>query len=208
MSSYPNVNAANKWARDVVAKRIVVCRYVELACQRHLDDLKHSKDKDYPYKFDKQKAERVCRFIQKLPHTKGEWLNRKEKIRLEPFQLFIFACIFGWVKKISGLRRFREAYNEIPRKNGKSIISAGTGHYMFNADNEYGAEVYCGATTEKQAWEVFKPAKLMAEKLPDLRNKFGIQVWAKKLQRLDGSILEPIIGDPGDGASPSCALID
>ena len=208
MASYPNVNSANRYARDVVKGKAVACRYVKLACQRHLDDLKKSKEAAYPYTFDKNKAERVCRFIQLLPHTKGEWLRKRAKLVLEPWQLFWFSSLFGWVKKESGLRRFREAYCEIPRKNGKSALSAGLSTYMFCADNEFGAEVYCGATTEKQAWEVFQPARQMAKALPGLRRKFNIQIWAKKLIRLDGSVLEPIIGDPGDGASPSCAVVD
>lgn len=208
MATYTNVNAANKYARQVVAGQIPACRYVRMACQRHLDDLIKSKNSDYPFKFDKRKAERVCQFVQLLIHTKGEWARRRERLILAGWQLFIFCSVFGWVKKSTNLRRFREVYNEVPRKNGKSAISAGVGHYMFNADGEYGAEVYCGATTEKQAFEVFTPAKVMAEQLPNLRNKFGMSVWAKKLTRIDGSKFEPVIGNPGDGASPSLGIAD
>jgi len=151
MASYPNVNAANKYARDVVAGKITTCRYIVLACQRHLDNLEASKKKAYPYRFDKDAAERVCSFIQKMPHTKGKWARQRLRIKMEPWQLFQFANIFGWKRKKDGLRRFREAYSEIPRKNGKSAVGATAGIYMFAADEEAGAEVYSGATTEKQA---------------------------------------------------------
>lgn len=208
MAAYPNVNAAQKYARDVAGGRILACSYVRAACVRHLDDLKASKAKAYPFKFDRDAAERVCRFIQKMPHTKGKWARGKQRITLEPWQLFLFSCIYGWIRKADKTRRFREAYIEVPRKNGKSIIAAGTGVYAFCADNEYGAEVYCGATSEKQAWEVFKPALEMVRKLPALRKRFGIVPWAKKIERADGSKFEPIIGDPGDGSSPSLAIID
>ncbi|EBQ8726723.1 terminase large subunit, partial [Salmonella enterica] len=97
---------------------------------------------------------------------------------------------------------------EVPRKNGKSAIAAAVGNYMFCADGEYAAEVYCGATTEKQAWKVFAPALAMVKKLPALRQKYCIKPWAKKMTRPDGSLFAPIIGDPGDGDSPSCAIID
>ncbi|MTI12641.1 terminase large subunit [Sansalvadorimonas verongulae] len=207
MASYPNVNAATRYAREVVSGKIIACRYVRLTCQRHLDDIKKSKSKAYPYRFDKAKAERVCKFAQLLPHTKGKQFVGK-LIVLEPWQKFILCCVFGWVYKSSGLRRFNEVYNEVARKNGKSAKTAGVGHYLFCADGEYGAEVYCGATTEKQAMEVFDPARLMAKKLPKLRKRFSIEVWAKKLTRTDGSKFEPVIGDPGDGASPSGALVD
>lgn len=208
MAAYPNVNAAQKYARDVVGGRIPACIYVKQACARHLNDVKASKAKSYPYKFDRDLAERVCRFIQKMPHTKDRWARSKQRLVLEPWQLFLFSMIFGWVRKKDGTRRFREAYIEVPRKNGKSIIAAASGLYAFCADKEYGAEVYCGATSEKQAWEVFKPALAMAKKLPALRKRFGVVVWAKKLERADGSKFEPVIGDPGDGSSPSMAIID
>lgn len=207
MASYPNVNAANKYARDVVAGRISACRYVQLACDRHLKDLK--KPKSFPYRFDKDAAERVCIFVQKLPHTKGKWAQQRKKLKLEPWQLFQFAAVFGWKKKKNGLRRFREAYSEIPRKNGKSAVGAGSALYLFAADNEAGAEVYSGATTEKQAWEVFRPARQMCLRTPDLTNYFGIEVNASNLNRpSDDARLEPLIGDPGDGSSPSGAIVD
>jgi len=207
--TYPNVNAANKYARDIVAGKIPACKEVIQACDRHLNDLAKEKSKDYPYQFDKDLAEKVCNFIQLLPHTKGKWARERELITLQPWQKFIFCCIFGWVKKSNGMRRFTEAYCEIPRKNGKSIIAAGVGNYMLCADGEYGAEVYCGASTEKQAWEVFRPAKLMLEKTPALVSAAGIDIMAKNISiPKDGSRLEPLIGNPGDGSSPSCALID
>ena len=209
MASYPNVNAANKYARDVVAGKITTCRYIVLACQRHLDNLEASKKKAYPYRFDKDAAERVCSFIQKMPHTKGKWARQRLRIKMEPWQLFQFANIFGWKRKKDGLRRFREAYSEIPRKNGKSAVGATAGIYMFAADEEAGAEVYSGATTEKQAWEVFKPARLMCLKTPDLLVHFGIEVNAKNLNRSgDDSKFEPLIGNPGDGSSPHFAIVD
>lgn len=208
MATYPNVNAANQYARDVVNGKILACRFTILACQRHLDDLERAKDPKWPYRFDKNKAERFLRFSQKMPHTSGEWARRKLRIDFEPWQKFSLGVPFGWVRRDNGFRRFTEIYIEVPRKNGKSAIAAAVGNYMFCADGEYAAEVYCGATTEKQAWKVFAPALAMVKKLPSLRMKFGIKPWAKKMTRPDGSLFAPIIGDPGDGDSPSCAIID
>lgn len=211
MSKYPNVNAAAKYARDVVSGRIPVGNYVKQACQRHLDDLDSSKAKNYPYRFNRDKAEAVCRFIQLLPHTKGEWARKplnERRISLEPWQLFLHATAYGWERKKDKTRRFRTVYCEVPRKNGKSIIAAGNGLWCFGPDKEYGSEVYCGATTEKQAWEVFKPARLMVKALANLKTTFHIEVMAKKMVRPDGSVFEPVIGDPGDGSSPHCAIID
>lgn len=207
--AFPNVNAAHRYARAVVAGKIPACKWVRLACARHLDDLEKSERRGYPWKFNREEAERVCEFVQLLPHTKGKWARERRLISLEPWQVFIFCAVFGWQSKKNGLRRFREVYCEVPRKNGKSVLAAGVGLLMFAADGEYGAEVYCGATTEKQAWEVFRPARLMLEKTPQLRHLVGAELMAKGMAiPEDGSRFEPLIGDPGDGSSPSCALVD
>jgi len=206
---YPLVKAAETYARRVAAGKIPCCKWIKLACKRHLDDLKASKAADYPYKFDPAKAEKIAKFLQLLPHTKGKWASKRELIKLEGWQLFSVCIPFGWLRKKDNTRRFRTIVIFVPRKNGKSIIGGGVGAYMFVADGEFGAEVYSGATTEKQAWEVFRPAKLMIERTPELRDHYGVEVNASNMCRLeDGSRFEPVIGKPGDGSSPSCAIVD
>lgn len=209
MAKHPAVEEANKYAKNVLAGKIPACRFVVAACKRHLDNLADSKDKDYPYTFDAAEAQRKISFIELLPHTKGEWGFKRQLVTLEPWQKFAIACIFGWKRKKDGMRRFREAYLEVNRKNGKSVLAGGVGLAMFAADNEFGAEVYSGATTEKQAWEVFRPARLMVKRTPMLMEAAGIEVNASNMNKPgDGSRFEPIIGNPGDGASPSCAIVD
>ncbi|MBX6153561.1 terminase large subunit [Pseudomonas aeruginosa] len=204
---------ARQYASDVVEDRVIACRYVKLACQRFLNDLARQDD-DWPYVFDEEKADRAVRFMQLMPHTKGKWSAAKSKLVFEPWQVFIEANLFGWVKKGTGKRRFREAYEEIPRKNGKSARLAARGIYLFAADGESGAEVYSGATTEKQAFEVFRPAWMMAHKLENLRNRFGIELSGNQKNpgpmfvMEDMSKFETVIGNPGDGASPHAALVD
>lgn len=205
----PHVTAANRYAREVIAGKIPACKWVKLACQRHFDDLEAAKEKGAEHYFDPEAAENVCVFLELLPHTKGKWGQKKELIILQQWQCFIFCVLFGWKRSKNGKRRFRKAYIAVPRKNGKSIIAAGIGLYMFAADGEFGAEVYSGATTEKQAWEIFRPAKQMLERTAELKDALGAEVWAKMLlSPSDGSRFEPIIGKPGDGSSPSCALVD
>lgn len=208
-AAHPHVAAADRYVRDVIAGDIPACRWVVLACKRHFDDLARQKDRAFPYRFDPALAEKWCKFLELLPHTKGKWAGKGEKLRLEPWQCFKTAAIFGWVRKADGLRRFRKALVLEPRKNAKSTWAAGIGLGMLTIDSEYGAEVYSGATTEKQAWEVFRPARLMAAKTPALQTHFGVTVNASNLHILgNGSRFEPLIGSPGDGASPSCAIVD
>jgi phage terminase large subunit-like protein len=202
---------AISYAEGVAGGEIVAGKYVRLACKRFLKDLKR---KRWPYRFDAEKADRAVRFMERMPHTKGKWAAKKERLGLEPWQCFIECNLFGWVNKDTGLRRFRMAYEEVPRKNGKSVRLAARGIYLFCADGESGAEVYSGATTEKQAYEVFRPAWQMVQKLPALRQRFDIEQAGNPknpgpMYVLDDmSRFETVIGKPGDGASPHAALID
>jgi hypothetical protein len=205
----PYAAIAEQYARDVTRGKIPACQSIRLQAKRFLDELKLQRRRDFPFQFDVAKAERVCKFIERLPHTKGKWARTKETIRLEPWQVWIVCCVFGWLHKANGLRRFRALFLIVPRKNGKSAFAAAIGLYMLCADGEAGAEVYSGATNEKQAWEVFGPARIMAQRTPALCSKFGVDVNARSLVRVeDNSKFETIIGDPGDGQSPSCAIHD
>lgn len=203
------VARAERYARNVLSGKIPACEWVRLACKRHFDDLERSKKKAWPYRFDAAKAVRVCEFIELMPHTKGKWAREGRKLLMEDWQVFKTVVLMGWVKKKDGLRRFRRAFILEPRKQGKSAWAAGLCNYFLVADNEFGAEVYTGATTEAQAWEVFRPARLMAQRSPALLARFGVQVNASNVHKIsDGGRMEPIIGKPGDGASPSLAVTD
>jgi phage terminase large subunit-like protein len=201
-----HVAIGNRYARDVAEGKISASKWVRLACKRHLDDLKRA---DFAYRFDEAKAARACKFIELMPHTKGKWAAKGELLKLAPWQCFMTICLFGWLRSSNGLRRFRRALLLVPRKNGKSAFAAAIGLYMLAADGEHGAEVYSGATNEKQAWEVFRPARIMAQRNEMLREHFGIEVNASNINILaDGSRFEPVVGKPGDGASPSCSIVD
>lgn len=196
------------YADGVVTGEILAGKYVRLAARRHLQDLRSAKrDDDFEFYFDADAVEEVCGFVELLPHVKGKWMGTR--IRLEDWQVFKIACVYGWKQKADGLRRFRKVYEEVPRKNAKSTIIAALGLYALTADGEFGPEVYSGAGSEKQAWEVFGPARLMAKNTPKLCRAFGVEVNARGLARLDANgKFEPVIGDPGDGASPSFSITD
>lgn len=205
---------AREYAESVLSGEMLACKYVKLACKRHLDDLKRQNQTKFPYRYDEDTAARVCMFVEALPHTKGRWASKKELLTLQPWQVFIACVIFGWLRKADGLRRFRIAYIEIPRKNGKSLFAAALGLYMLIADGEFGAEVYSGASTLDQSMQVFRPAWEIVDKTPHLRDYFGLDLGGTK--KNPGNIyclkqsarFEPLIGDPGDGASPSFAIVD
>jgi phage terminase large subunit-like protein len=210
---------ATQYAKDVVDGKIIANRYHILACKRHLDDLEKSKNDDYPYIFNPEitdikgrayrPAQRICQFAELMPHIKGEWAASRMRITLENWQIFVLGVSFGWVKKQSFKRRFRKIDLYVPRKNAKSTIAAVIGLYCLGPDYEFGAEIYSGATSKDQAMEVFAPARMMAIMTPEFRSAYGVVPNKSNLAVIDtNSKFEPVIGKPGDGASPSCAIVD
>jgi len=205
----PYAEIIEQYVRDVIERRVVACKWLRHACQRHADDCAREPEARYPYHFDSKAAAAVLSRMGRYPHIKGRWAKGSERIVLGPWQCFLIGVLFGWKRKTDGTRRFRSLYWEIPRKNSKSTMAALIGLEMLACDNEHGAEIYAGATTEKQAHEVFGPAKLMLERSPEIRDELGAEVWAKAIVLpADNSRFWPIIGRPGDGSSPSCAIVD
>lgn len=202
---------AHAYAKRAAAdkRQINHCKWVRLAAQRHLDDLKQAKSKDWPYRFDKWHANDVCDFVEKLPHVEGKW--ETDTLTLEPAQIFILAIVFGWRSKETGLRRFTDVYIEMARKGAKSTLTAGVVLYCVCCENEPGPLALIGATTGAQALKVFKPIQEMCRKTPDLREAFGLKVWSRAVECLDnGGTIQTINakGATQDGHNPHVAVLD
>lgn len=201
-----------QYAMDVLDGTRPANIYERLAVERESRDLERAGTVNFPYIFDIEKALKVIRFVETFNHVKGKWSKAKgveSLISLAGWQKWITAQVYGWVHKDTGRRRYRTAFTLVSRKNGKSTWVAPIGLYMLAADGEAAAEIYCGATTQKQANEVFSPAKKMASRQTAYRRKFGVELYAQQIERTsDGGKFERLIGDPGDGGSPSCYLCD
>ena len=109
------------YARGVASGRIVAGRLVRLACERHLVDLKMGAERGLIW--DGAAARHAIDFFGHLRHSTGEWAG--EPFVLQGWQQFVVGSLYGWKRK-DGLRRFRTAYVEVARKNGKSVLLAGT----------------------------------------------------------------------------------
>jgi phage terminase large subunit-like protein len=122
--------------------------------------------------YSRDAVERVVKALGKLQQIKGRWA--RHPLRLFDWQvLYEAGPIFGLLDARTGLRKIRTAWLEKPRKNGKSTECSGLGIYLAFADGEEGAEVYAAAKDKGQAQIVFQPAKVMAERSPELRKKLG-----------------------------------
>jgi phage terminase large subunit-like protein len=172
------------YAERVAAGKEVAGRFERLACRRFLQDLARAGTDEFPYVLDRTVGSRVCRFMELLPHIKGEWAKPVyvdgvvgyNKLKLEDWQIFIEFQLFGWKHRDTGLRRFRRSYEEIARKNAKSTRAAARELYLVAADGEPGAHCYSAATTGDQAREVFDVARNMALREPEFLARFGVEV--------------------------------
>ncbi|MDE2342930.1 MAG: terminase large subunit [Betaproteobacteria bacterium] len=207
----PYAAIAEQYAKDVVAGRIVACKFVKLAAKRHIGDLKRwgrKKRADRPFYFDDWHAADICDFAEKLPHIEGKW--KTPTIMLEPWQIFCLGVIFGWRRSTDGGRRFSKVYWEVARKNAKSTIAAVVSLYCFTCENEPAPYVFIGATTGAQAQKVFHPVRMMVIKTPTLCEAFGLKPWAKSVTEPGGGYIQTINskGSTQDGHNPHLGVLD
>ena len=122
------------------------------------------------YYFDKQAANKAIGFIETFcTHTKGELSGTA--LILEDWQKKIVGDLFGWKNKKTNLRRYRTAYIQIARKNGKSTLAAALALLMLYVDDEKGSEVYSAASNRQQAGIVFEIAKGMIQNNKELNSR-------------------------------------
>jgi phage terminase large subunit-like protein len=201
----PINDTVTDYAKSIVNGQIPSSELHRAACARHLGDLEASAAGGR-FMFDVEAAERTFRFFSKLKHFKGEWSG--QPITLQPFQQFILGSLFGWRDRATGLRRFRQAYLEQPRGQGKSTIAAGVALLLAFFDNEAGAEVYCCATHRAQAKITWEAARQMV-----LRSGLKSRIKARvgNLHELaTASKLEPLGADADqlDGLRPNGVILD
>lgn len=195
---------AERYVDAVLSGEQVACRWVRLACERHRRDLETGHERGLY--FDKRAAGMAVAFFGMLRHWKGEWARKP--VHLEPAQQFWIWGLFGW-KREDGTRRFRTAYLEVGRKNGKTTMAAGVGLYLAFVDNEPGAEVYSAATKRDQAKISHRDATEMVRLTPELKNAIGI--YRDNLHDVkSGSKFEPLASDSNslDGLNIHGAIAD
>ena len=155
------MDRTTEYARRVVAGKELTGRSEYLACKRHLDDMSRA---DFEYKFDASEAEYHIEIANEL--TIGEGL-RAEPLTLRGFQNFIVGSIFGWRRKRSKERRFREAYIQMGRQNGKSLLAGVMSNDFCTFSGYQYGRILLTATKQEQAnivWdEIYKFIRSDAE---------------------------------------------
>ena len=206
---------ATAYAIAVTAGTIIAGPHVRNACQRHLHDLVHGGERGL--KFDEAKADRALRFFEtKLKLSEGQFEGRA--FQAQPAQAFIIGSLFGWQRHSADhgwVRRFRRAYIEQGKGNGKSPLAGGIGLYGLMADGESGAEIYAAGATKDQAGILFRDAIKMRGQSPDIRDRTKTSGGVGKEYNLAylkaSSFFKPIsreAGRTGSGPRPHMALCD
>jgi phage terminase large subunit-like protein len=202
---------ATAYAEAVVAGEIVAGPHVRNACRRHLDDLERAGDRGLS--FDEVAAAKAIRFFEtRLKLSEGQFEGKP--LLLHASQAFKIGSIFGW-KRHNGTRRFRRAFIEEGKGNGKSPIAGGIGLYGMMADGEAGAQIYAAGATKDQAGILFRDAVNMVEKSPELAKRIKPSGGPGRVFNLahlpTGSFFRPISRETkktGSGPRPHFALCD
>lgn len=204
-----STDRATDYAQKVVAGEIVAGPHVRNACKRHLADL----DRDDGFWFDHEAAERAYGFFETvLKLSEGQFEG--QSFKLHSSQAFIVGSIFGWKRK-DGRRRFRRAYIEQGKGNGKSPLAGGIGLYGMTADDEAGAQIYAAAAKRDQAGILFADAVKMVRQSPALAKRLEFSGGQGRefniAHHASGSFFRPVskdTGKTGSGPRPYFVLAD
>ena len=200
---------AYKYCVLVLSGTFTTCKDTQLACIRHLRDIKRSiEDDDFKFVYKPKRAKKVIKFVEALPDTKGNFN------KLGYFQKFIVSMVRGWFTDDDYLR-FKKAFISMARKQGKSILVSGLTLYSFLFDREpkEGRQIFCTANDKKQAGIVFnmvaKQLMYFVSQVPELKK--DVKKVRELLQnKTDDSYVMPLSRDTGavDGFEPFLAVVD
>lgn len=194
-----------QYAEAVLNGEILTSKYVRKAVESFEEDL--TKD-EFDYYFDAEDAEKYIMFFSRfLKHSKGTFAG--QSFELLPWQQFVIANIYGWKRRDNDARRYRTAYIQVGRKNGKSTMLSGLALAMLDFDGEEGSEVYFAATKRDQARICFDEAARMVRSSPSLSKRIGVHRANMHVTKTN-SKAEPLSSDKNslDGLNAHLAVID
>lgn len=199
------MDRTTEYAKLVVNKKKIAGRKEYLACERHLQDLKR---KNFDYKFNKEFAEKAINIINELVIGEGE---EQQKLSTRGFQNFIIGSLFGWVKKKTKERRFREAYIQVGRQNGKSILSGAMANQFATFSGYKLGRIFCAATKQEQANIVWDEIAKFIRSDNDLQEMYKITEHERTIKSfVTGNVIKSLGRDTksADGFRSILAICD
>lgn len=201
----------SSYANAVLDGSIVAGPHVRNACRRHLLDVEKAGDRGLWFDLDAA-TEALAYFETVLRLSEGQFEGRP--FLLHASQAFIVGSLFGW-KRADGTRRFRRAYIEQGKGNGKSPLAGGIGLKALASDGEAGAQVYAAAAKREQAGILFADAVKMVKQSPALKKRMQFSGGEGKefniAHHASGSFFRPVsrdTGKTGSGPRPYFVLAD
>lgn len=205
-----------QYARDVLAGKFVCGPHVRNACRRHLDDLKKGPARGLRFNC-QLAAEKIALFEEVYSLSEGQFEG--EPFLLQPSQAFIIGSLYGWQtsRRARGkwVRRFRRAFVEEGKGNGKSPLAAGIGLDGLVAEKEAGAQIYSAAAKRDQAMVLFQDAVKMVKGSSQLRKRCALSGAEGKEYNIahhaSASFFRPVsreAGKTGSGPRPYFVLAD
>lgn len=178
-----------KYVDDVITGKKVACKEIKQTCERFRRNLGNPN-----YDFKPKDAEFVIGIIEKtFVHQKGETMQgyplRGKPFLLETWQKAVVYDMLGFFHKGTILRKYKEAFIMLPRKQGKTPFMAALAWGLGLLERKSGAEIVIVGAMLKQALQSFNFLNYNLEQMGEIDN----------FRVLDNNQEHSISGDLGDG---------
>lgn len=178
----PIYDRVTQYASKVVSGKVVAGELHRLACQRHLNDLKRQRTKEFPYYYDPDKANEVIEYAETLTVAEGD---SPKPVRLIDSQAFDLGCTFGWYKVSNNKRRFRRRYKCMARQNGKTFENGIMGTYIAGFGGYNYGKLFTVATKKRQARLAWEEMSKFITIDPELGEYFEVKDYKSVIEALE-----------------------
>lgn len=199
------MDRVTEYAKKVVSGKILKGKTEIECCKRHLEDLKR---KDFEYIWDVKESEKAINIANELTILEG---NEPQKLKTRGFQNFIIGSLHGWRKKNSKKLRFREAYIQMGRQNGKSFISGTEINNRATFSGYNRGRIFCAATKQDQANIVWDEVEKFIVADKELEELYRIRRHERTItSKVTGTEIKSVGRDTksADGFRSILAIID
>lgn len=191
-----------QYAKDIEDGTILAGQKFKWAVSRFFNDLK-----DDRYYMDWNEVLKLNRWAGMFKHRKGALAG--QHIRLTDYQLFLVANMFGIKKKSNGLRKYKEAYIQVAKKNAKTQMLAIMVSYVAFLSEEQ-EEINISSWARDQSKLVYEEALAQIKQVKMLENKYSDSYQQITVHKND-SVIKALSREArklADGGNPSMAVLD
>ena len=204
---------AIEYADKVVSGEIIVGDDIVNACRRFQEDMKRDDLELRP-----KEPNAICSIMEGLfVHAKGEDMEGRplmgKPLILQPWEIFCVVNCHGFYYAGTDERRFKEAFIEVARKNGKTSFIAAWAFAVGIIQRQSGSTIYIVANALKQALEAFNFIKFtidyrkLSKEFRILNNSFNhsIEYTFRDGDKIEGTLhIEALASNPDSQDSFNC----